>query len=76
MGVKTITIDSEAYDLIAREKRDKESFSDVIKRTFGRKPTMADLLKAVRQYPLADDVLKNVDHSSSKMRKQKLRKTE
>ena len=32
LGVKTLTITEEAYDLLAREKRGKESFSEVIKR--------------------------------------------
>lgn len=32
LGVKTLTITEEAYELLAREKRGKESFSEVIKR--------------------------------------------
>ncbi len=32
MGVKTLTITEEAYELLARKKRGKESFSEVIKR--------------------------------------------
>ena len=32
MGVKTLTITEEAYELLAREKKGKESFSEVIKR--------------------------------------------
>lgn len=32
MGVKTLTITEEAYELLSREKKGKESFSEVIKR--------------------------------------------
>jgi predicted CopG family antitoxin len=33
MGHKNITISEEAYEILARRKRDKESFTDVIIRT-------------------------------------------
>ncbi len=32
LGVKTLTITEEAYQLLSREKKGKESFSEVIKR--------------------------------------------
>ncbi|MBN2335749.1 antitoxin VapB family protein [Candidatus Bathyarchaeota archaeon] len=41
MGHRNITISDEAYEILARLKRDKESFTDVIKRVFkeqGKKP--------------------------------------
>jgi len=35
MGHRTITISDEAYNILSSLKRDKESFTDVIKRVFG-----------------------------------------
>jgi predicted CopG family antitoxin len=48
MAVKTITIDLEAYDALARRKRPGQSFSDVIKAQFRGNGTGRDLLTAVR----------------------------
>lgn len=43
-----ITVDIEAYDLLARRKRSGQFFSDVIKEQFGPKRTLGDFLEAVR----------------------------
>jgi predicted CopG family antitoxin len=48
MAVKTITVDLEAYGLLARRKRAGQSFSQVIKTHFGRQPTVASFLAALR----------------------------
>jgi len=45
MAVKTITVDMDAYRLLDAEKRSGESFSKVIKRTFGEGVPAEDLLK-------------------------------
>lgn len=48
MAVKTITIDIEAYDLLARHKTEGQSFSQVIKAHFGEQPTAGRLLARLR----------------------------
>ena len=49
MAVKTITIDMDAYELLSQQKREKESFSDVIKRKFRAKVSVDQFLASVRE---------------------------
>ena len=55
MAVKTITIDLEAYEALARRKRPGQSFSELIKQHFASGSTGQDLLDASRRIILADD---------------------
>jgi predicted CopG family antitoxin len=57
MAVKTITIDLEAYEQLARRKTAGESFSQVIKKHFGRQPTVADFKAIVRKVRFSDETL-------------------
>jgi predicted CopG family antitoxin len=61
MAVKTITIDMEAYELLATEKRRGESFSQVIKRRLRSGCTAVDLLKELPMLALDEDTLKRVE---------------
>jgi predicted CopG family antitoxin len=60
MAVKTITIDLEAYDALARHKRPGESFSDVIKKQF-KGGTAADLLRAAQRANVSEETLDLVE---------------
>ncbi|HRY45372.1 MAG TPA: antitoxin VapB family protein [Thermoanaerobaculia bacterium] len=61
MAVKTITVDLEAYELLARRKRPGMSFSQVIKLHLGPRGTARDLLAMTKAAPLAPKTLDAVD---------------
>ena len=61
MGVKTITIDLEAYDLLSRHKGEGQSFSQVIKAHFGPQPTAGRFLERIRSSRLSGASLDAVD---------------
>jgi predicted CopG family antitoxin len=58
MAVKTITIDMEAYERLAMEKKRGESFSQVIKRILASRVMTAEkLLANARGLRIAEDTL-------------------
>ena len=61
MAVKTITIDLGAYGLLARRKREGESFSDVIKAHFAPEPTAARRRERLRALRAGADALDAMD---------------
>ncbi len=61
MAVKTITIDIEAYETLRRQKRPRQSFSDVIKEHFRGGATGATLLAALDTIALGDSTLDATD---------------
>jgi predicted CopG family antitoxin len=62
MAVKTITIDMEAYEKLAAEKKEGESFSQVIKRVLGARGMTANaLLKRIEKVTLSNDTLDRIE---------------
>lgn len=61
MAVKTITIDMEAYEILSRQKRTGQSFSQVIKEHFGTVRTGRDLKGALRSALLSEETLDALD---------------
>jgi len=69
MAVKTITIDLEAYALLASRKREGQSFSAVIKETLKGKATAKDLLHVLSTLKVRDDTLDRLDEQVARRRK-------
>jgi predicted CopG family antitoxin len=57
MAVKTITIDLEAYDLLAARKKPGQSFSQVIKSQLGRSSRACDLRAHLAEICFAADAV-------------------
>jgi len=73
MAVKTITIDLEAYEALARHKRKGDSFSRVIKEHFGRRRTGRDLEALLKTLRLEPDTLAAVDQLTRARRRDRAR---
>jgi predicted CopG family antitoxin len=73
MAVKTITIDLEAYGLLARHKRDGQSFSQVIKAHFAPQPTAAGFRALLRSVQVSDDALEAMGRQIRQRRRHRAR---
>jgi predicted CopG family antitoxin len=59
--VKTITIDMEAYSVLAAHKRAGQSFSQVIKAHFGPRPTAGRFREMVQSVRTSADALDQME---------------
>jgi predicted CopG family antitoxin len=61
MTAKTVSLDAEAYEALARLKRQDQTFSEVIKARFGRRTTGADLERVLADFKVSEDTLDAID---------------
>jgi predicted CopG family antitoxin len=61
MATKTITLDLEAYDLLRRHKRGKQSFSEVVKQHFGPRRTIQEFRSALPDAMLSEETLDAIE---------------
>ena len=61
MAVRTITIDTDAYKILARLKKPGESFSQVIKRRFAEKKTGAELLASLDTLRVSEEAINAIE---------------
>jgi predicted CopG family antitoxin len=65
MGTKTLSIREETYEMLKREKREGESFSDVIDRLMRReKFNLADYFGAIED----EELLRGLEEDARKIR--------
>lgn len=76
MAVKTITIDLEAYELLARRKKPGQSFSKVIKDHFGRVRTGRDLKAALARTPVSEELVRSLEKVVASRGSDRARKVE
>ena len=61
MDSRTIELDAEAYEALARQKLPGQSFSEVIKSHFGRRATAADLKQAAARLRISEATLDAIE---------------
>ncbi|MBI2184054.1 MAG: antitoxin VapB family protein [Thaumarchaeota archaeon] len=71
---RTITISEEAHRSLAKLKKDKESFTEVILRLASARGSATHLLKYLEQMQPSEDLAESIDAATRRTRRAKLRK--
>lgn len=74
MAHKTITISEEAYDALARQRKEHESFTEVILRVTSGRGNASSLLKLVENMPADEDLARSIESAMKRTRKARLRR--
>jgi predicted CopG family antitoxin len=61
MSTKTIELDTEAYEALARQKRPGQTFSEVIKLHFGRGASAEELDQLAAELKISEDTLDAIE---------------
>ena len=73
MGHKTITISDDAYDALAKSKRENESFTKVILRLTSDKKKAVRFLEYVMSSPPDEELARSVERTMERTRKARLK---
>jgi predicted CopG family antitoxin len=61
MTTKAVSLDAEAYEVLAGQKHQDQTFSEVIKSRFGRRTTGADLQRVLTDLRVSEDTLDSIE---------------
>jgi len=74
MGHRTITVSDEAYLVLSRLKKAKESFTDVILRLAYGKGSSSNLLSYLERLGPSEELAKSIEFAMTRTRRATLRK--
>jgi predicted CopG family antitoxin len=72
MAHRTITISDDAYEALAKSKRENESFTKVILRLTSESGSASSLLKHLRDSPVDEELARNIERAMQRTRNAKL----
>ena len=67
--IRTIKIDTDAFDRLDEARRGSESLSEVIRRCVPKRRSYGDIVRILSKIPVSDEVLDAVDKSATRRRR-------